>query len=94
MQTSRITGTAATDPRNEPWPAGVTARILTRYGHTHDALTATVDVHDNDATCQSCGWTSKRSIVRNQVLEEASQHARDCMALPRPDTNTAIHHSA
>ncbi len=102
MQTSRLTGTASKatrettdqDPRTQPWPTYVTARILTRYGHVYDAFTATVDVYDDRAECVPCGWTSKRSVFRNQVLEEASEHAGTCMAMPRPTTNTAIHHSA
>lgn len=92
MQTSRTTETAA-DPRTQPWPDGVTARILTRYGYTYDAFTAAVDIYSKHAICGPCGWTSERSILRNQVLEEASKHAGTCMAMPHPGPNTAIHHS-
>jgi len=73
----------------DPWPAGVTARILTRIGlRSRDLADATVDIHDDDrstARCRPCGWTKDHGLpYRAEVLAWAQDHADQCTALPNP----------
>lgn len=89
------TPTAPASPRTAPWPAGVTARILTRVGiRSREFTNATVDITDtrdgsslgtSTAICRPCGWTKDHGLpYRNTVLEWAREHALDCTALPQP----------
>ena len=79
------------DTPTQNWPAGVTARLLTRIGLRTDDPRATVDIHDDTtadrstALCQPCGWTKNHGLTyRGQVLEWAQDHADHCTALPQP----------
>lgn len=87
------TAKADTNPtpiNQAPWPDGVTARLLTRIGmRSRDFADATVDIHDSDARsiarCRPCGWTRDHGLpYRDQVLEQAREHAAECTALPNP----------
>lgn len=83
--------------RATPWPAGVTARILTRVGiRSREFADATVDITDtprdgtrdgrSTALCRPCGWSKDNGLTyRNTVLEWAREHAADCTALPNPN---------
>ncbi|WP_330328201.1 hypothetical protein [Streptomyces pseudovenezuelae] len=80
----------------ELWPAGVTARFLTRIGmRGRDLADATVDIHDDQpaedarstARCRPCGWTKGNGLrFRTEVLAWAQEHADQCTALPNPTT--------
>lgn len=84
------TDTETAPVNQEPWPEGVTARLLTRIGmRSRDFADATVDIHDSDARsiarCRPCGWTRDHGLpYRDQVLEQAREHAAECTALPNP----------
>jgi len=91
--------------RQQPWPTGVNARLVTRMGVLLDNWDATVDIttHDNlapthDAHCRPCGWTAHLDTNRNKVVDKAQKHADRCTALPTPTSpatvQSAIHHSA
>ncbi|MFB8182599.1 hypothetical protein ACFC8N_42750 [Streptomyces sp. NPDC055966] len=75
-------------PTQNAWPAGVTARILTRAGILLRNPNATVDIHDNHrstAICQTCGRSKNHGIeYRDEVLDWAHDHASTCTALPNP----------
>lgn len=76
------------------WPAGVTARLVTRIGMRLADPTATVDITTHpargmlparlSAACQPCGWTQDRDDNHNKVLDKAQDHADQCTALPKP----------
>lgn len=81
-----------------PWPANVTARILTRVGlRSREFIDATVDIIDtprdrintdglSTALCRPCGWSKENGLTyRPTVLEWAREHASDCTALPNPN---------
>ncbi|CAK7288657.1 hypothetical protein [Streptomyces misionensis] len=72
----------------EPWPTGITARILTRAAILTGNHHATVDIHDDTrstANCTSCGWTkSHGNAYRSEVIDWAQDHANQCTALPQP----------
>jgi hypothetical protein len=79
----------AGNPTPEPWPAGVTARILTRGGILTNNQHATVDIHDtahrSTALCRPCGWSDDHGIdYRDKVLNTAQEHADQCTALAKP----------
>lgn len=92
-----MTATQTTAPsltKQQPWPDGVTARIVTTMGLRLGNPDATVDITTDpghgmnaaahEATCRPCGWTASRSVDRNKVIEKAQDHADGCTALPNP----------
>lgn len=80
--------------QRQPWPDGVTARILTRAAILLEDFRATVDIIDNPddgnigsstAHCRPCGWNRRDSLpYRDKVLAKARGHADECKALPNP----------
>lgn len=88
--------TNPTPINQQPWPEGVTARILTRLGmRSREFADATVDIHDNPddglggsstARCRACGWDKDYVLThRYKTLDAAREHAADCTALPKPN---------
>lgn len=81
-------------PSQQPWPDGVTARLVTRMGQRLSNPEATVDITTHpghghlptrlSAACRPCGWSLDRDDNHNKVLAKAQDHADGCTALPNP----------
>ncbi|MCX5001010.1 hypothetical protein [Streptomyces longwoodensis] len=89
MTTTTDTTETAPQASTEAWPAGVTARLLTRIGLRNDDYRATVDLTEAGgrvtATCRSCGWTTSHDTpYRESVRDAAQNHANGCTGLPKP----------